>query len=139
MQPADLNLHEMPIVSLHRSVDRRQNHRRRLFDRFTHPRLTGYLHPDGEVSMLTGTLPGNATASAVRRFGLELRRWRTDRGLTQRDLAVRVRYSRETIAAVEQARRYGSQELAERCDAALEAGGALIRLWPLVEAQQLAA
>jgi transcriptional regulator with XRE-family HTH domain len=76
---------------------------------------------------------------ATRQFQRELRRWRTRKGLTQRALADRVRFSRETVAAVEAGRRYGSQELAVRCDEALGTGGLLTALWPRVAAEQIAA
>ncbi|MEV4757191.1 helix-turn-helix transcriptional regulator [Micromonospora sp. NPDC049559] len=76
---------------------------------------------------------------AARQFRRELRRWRTRNGLTQRALADRVRFSRETVAAVESGRRYGSQELAVRCDEVLGTGGLLAGLWPQVAAEQLAA
>jgi transcriptional regulator with XRE-family HTH domain len=76
---------------------------------------------------------------AARQFRWELRRWRTHNGLTQRALADRVRFSRETVAAVESGRRYGSQELAVRCDEVLGTGGLLSGLWPQVAAEQMAA
>jgi transcriptional regulator with XRE-family HTH domain len=76
---------------------------------------------------------------ATRQFRSELRRWRTRNGLTQRALAERVRFSRETVAAVESGRRYGSQELAVRCDDVLGTGGLLTALWPQVAAEQMAA
>jgi transcriptional regulator with XRE-family HTH domain len=79
----------------------------------------------------------DSTASRV--FRRELRRLRTAHGLTQRALADRVRFSRETIAAVESGRRYGSRELAVRCDEALDTGGRLASLWPDVACEQAAA
>jgi transcriptional regulator with XRE-family HTH domain len=79
------------------------------------------------------------TPDATRRFGLELKRSRRAAGLTQRELADRVRYSREMVAAVERGRRYGSRELAVRCDEVLGTGGILGRLWPMVEREQFAA
>ncbi|MFI5836256.1 helix-turn-helix transcriptional regulator [Micromonospora sp. NPDC051300] len=86
------------------------------------------------------TPASNADPSAAsRQFRAELRRWRTRRGLTQRALADRVRFSRETVAAVESGRRFGSQEFAARCDEALATGGRLCDLWPRVAAEQLAA
>ncbi|MDG4786840.1 helix-turn-helix transcriptional regulator [Micromonospora sp. WMMD1102] len=76
---------------------------------------------------------------ATREFQRELRRWRTRKGLTQRALADRVRFSRETVAAVEAGRRYGSHELAVRCDDVLGTGGRLTSLWPQVAVEQIAA
>jgi DNA-binding XRE family transcriptional regulator len=89
--------------------------------------------------MDNGFLRNGRTVDAVRRFGHELRCRRTQAGLTQRQLAERVRYSREMVAAVERGRRYGSQELAVRCDEVLGTGGVLGRLWPMVESEQVAA
>ncbi|MEW2382739.1 helix-turn-helix transcriptional regulator [Micromonospora sp. NPDC047707] len=80
-----------------------------------------------------------APCDASHRFRSELRGWRTRQGLTQRALAERVRFSRETVAAVESGRRYGSQEFAVRCDEVLGTGGRLAALWPQVAAEQLAA
>ena len=62
-----------------------------------------------------------------------------DRGLTQRALADLVRFSRETVAAVESGRRFGSHEFAVRCDDVLGTGGRLAALWPQVAAEQVAA
>lgn len=80
-----------------------------------------------------------AEVTATRLFQRELRRWRIRKGLTQRALADRVRFSRETVAAVEAGRRYGSQELAVRCDQVLGTGGRLAELWPRVAQEQMAA
>ncbi|MFG1779932.1 helix-turn-helix transcriptional regulator [Micromonospora sp. NPDC049048] len=86
------------------------------------------------------TPPSSASgAGAIHRFRSELRTWRTRQGLTQRALAERVRFSRETVAAVESGRRYGSHEFAVRCDEVLGTGGCLAALWPQVAAEQLAA
>lgn len=73
------------------------------------------------------------------RFRCELRRLRLNSGLTQRALADRVRFSREMVAAVEAGRRYGSLELAIRCDEALGGDGLLTGMWPQVGLEQLAA
>jgi transcriptional regulator with XRE-family HTH domain len=77
--------------------------------------------------------------SMAARFRCELRRLRRDSGLTQRALADRVRFSREMVAAVEAGRRYGSLELAVRCDEALGGNGLLTGLWPQVAQEQIAA
>jgi DNA-binding XRE family transcriptional regulator len=89
--------------------------------------------------MPTGTTTSGRIAGATLRFGRELRRWRAQAGLTQRELAERIRYSRETVAAVEQGRRYPSEELARRCDEVLTTDGVLGRLWPQVGSAQVAA
>ncbi|MEV1328053.1 helix-turn-helix transcriptional regulator [Micromonospora costi] len=84
--------------------------------------------------------PSNAARSgASQRFRAELRAWRTRQGLTQRALAERVRFSRETVAAVESGRRFGSHEFAVRCDEVLGTGGRLAALWPQVASEQMAA
>ncbi|MGK5741119.1 helix-turn-helix transcriptional regulator [Micromonospora sp. URMC 103] len=80
-----------------------------------------------------------AQTGASQRFRVELRAWRTRQGLTQRALAERVRFSRETVAAVESGRRFGSHEFAVRCDEVLGTGGRLGALWPQVAAEQMAA
>ena len=77
-------------------------------------------------------------ASARDRFGAELRRWRTERGLTQRELAVLTRYSQEFVSKVEKGERWATWYLATRCDAALRTDGVLAGLWPAVEQQRLA-
>ncbi|MEU4475671.1 helix-turn-helix transcriptional regulator [Micromonospora sp. NPDC023888] len=81
----------------------------------------------------------SAPAAASERFRWELRECRVRRGLTQRALADLVRFSRETVAAVESGRRFGSHEFALRCDDVLGTGGRLAALWPQVAAEQLAA
>ncbi|MFF4880736.1 MULTISPECIES: helix-turn-helix transcriptional regulator [unclassified Micromonospora] len=86
------------------------------------------------------TPPSNVAHSAAsQRFRWELRSCRVRRGLTQRALADLVRFSRETVAAVESGRRFGSHEFAVRCDDVLSTGGRLAALWPEVAAEQLAA
>ncbi|WP_422740401.1 helix-turn-helix transcriptional regulator [Micromonospora sp. WMMD729] len=83
--------------------------------------------------------PSAAHAAASQQFRWELRTCRVRRGLTQRALADLVRFSRETVAAVESGRRFGSHEFAVRCDDVLDTGGRLASLWPQVAAEQLAA
>lgn len=86
------------------------------------------------------TSPSSSAPSvASERFRWELRNCRVRRGLTQRALADLVRFSRETVAAVESGRRFGSHEFALRCDDVLGTGGRLAALWPQVAAEQLAA
>ncbi|QLQ39025.1 helix-turn-helix domain-containing protein [Micromonospora robiginosa] len=61
-------------------------------------------------------------------FAGELRRLRTEAGLTQEALAERVSYSASLVAAVEQCRRAPRAEFTERCDEVLHGGGLLIRI-----------
>lgn len=77
-------------------------------------------------------------ASPRDRFGAELRRWRTARGLTQRELATLTWHSQEFLSKVEKGQRWATWYLATRCDAALCTGGVLAALWPAVEQQRVA-
>lgn len=77
-------------------------------------------------------------ASPRDRFGAELRRWRTARGLTQRELAALTWHSQEFLSKVEKGQRWATWYLATRCDAALRTGGVLAWLWPAVERQRVA-
>lgn len=70
-------------------------------------------------------------------FGFELRRLRTAYGLSQDRLGFLVLQSGDTIGKVEKAERWPTQDLAIRCDRALNTGGTLARLWPLVERQRV--
>ncbi|GAA2854898.1 helix-turn-helix transcriptional regulator [Streptosporangium fragile] len=65
-------------------------------------------------------------------FGFELRRHRKARGWSQIRLSRAVPYSVGTISMIETAKRSPSEEFARHCDEALEAEGALMRLWPMV-------
>ncbi|MEV4108626.1 helix-turn-helix transcriptional regulator [Nonomuraea sp. NPDC049695] len=65
-------------------------------------------------------------------FGFELRRHRKARGWSQLRLSKEVSYSVGTISMIETARRSPTEEFARHCDEALEAEGALMRLWPMV-------
>jgi transcriptional regulator with XRE-family HTH domain len=75
---------------------------------------------------------------AARRFGSVLRTWRQKRGLSQRQLADQVTYSKETIAKVELGERWAGLDFAKRCDTVLDTGGELARLVPEVEAERRA-
>ncbi|GAB3067264.1 helix-turn-helix domain-containing protein [Micromonospora schwarzwaldensis] len=61
-------------------------------------------------------------------FAGELRRLRSEAGLTQEALGERVSYSASLVAAVEQCRRAPRAEFTERCDDVLDAGGLLVRI-----------
>ncbi|WP_424537134.1 helix-turn-helix domain-containing protein [Sphaerisporangium viridialbum] len=61
-----------------------------------------------------------------------MRRHRKERGWSQLRLARAVPYSVGTISMIETAKRSPSEEFARHCDEALEAEGALMRLWPMV-------
>jgi transcriptional regulator with XRE-family HTH domain len=69
-------------------------------------------------------------------FGAELRHWRDRRGFSQDRLGAIIFVSGDTISKVEKALRFPTRDLAADCDAALETGGSLTRLWALVEADR---
>jgi len=81
--------------------------------------------PDGPAAPLT----------ARHFFGSELRRLRLARELSQEQLAAQVMHSRALVTAVELGERWPPQDLATRCDEVLQTGGALNRLWPLVDSE----
>jgi tetratricopeptide (TPR) repeat protein len=66
-------------------------------------------------------------------LGALLRRLRTAHGLTQSDLGRLAGYDGSYVGAVERAAVRPSHELVERCDHALQAGGALMALWRLAD------
>jgi transcriptional regulator with XRE-family HTH domain len=101
--------------------------------------------PPGEATQTTigdadgmGQDPRPLTPYASLRhfFGAELRTWRERRGLSQTSLGRRVSYSGAEIGKIEKAERWPSEDLATRCDQALDTGGVLRRLWPLAEAER---
>lgn len=67
--------------------------------------------------------------SPAHRFGAELRRWRTGRGLSLDRLASLVHSTASTIGLMEKAQRSGNADIVARCDTVLEADGELIRLY----------
>lgn len=68
-------------------------------------------------------------------FGAELRHWRRLRGLSQNELGLRVFCSGHLIGRIEKAERRASTDLVARLDSALETGGALGRLVPMMSAR----
>jgi tetratricopeptide (TPR) repeat protein len=79
------------------------------------------------------TLDPAASLSAC--LGALLRRLRTAHGLTQSDLGRLAGYDGSYVGAVERAAVRPSHELVERCDHALQAGGALLALWRLADGE----
>ncbi|MFE6306789.1 helix-turn-helix domain-containing protein [Nocardiopsis sp. NPDC057823] len=63
-------------------------------------------------------------------FGEELRRLRTQAGLSLNELAGKVHYSKGYLSRLENGRQAPSRDIALACDHALDAGGALARLGP---------
>jgi transcriptional regulator with XRE-family HTH domain len=69
-------------------------------------------------------------------LGAELRALRTTHGLTLAGLSVRVGYSGQYISQVEHGRTAPSEAFVRACDVELGAGGALVRLLPVVILEQ---
>jgi transcriptional regulator with XRE-family HTH domain len=77
--------------------------------------------------------PLDETRSVRAWWGKELRNWRNVRGLSSKALGLMVHVSGTTIERIEKNERPCDAVLARQLDDALEAGGALVRLWRLVE------
>src|SRR4029453_585402 len=73
------------------------------------------------------------TRSLTACLGTLLRRLRTLQGLTQADLGHRTGFDGSYVGATERAAVRPSRTLIERCDHTLQAGGALVTLWPLAD------
>ncbi|GAA0368171.1 helix-turn-helix transcriptional regulator [Streptomyces olivoreticuli] len=61
-------------------------------------------------------------------FGTEVRAWRTDRGLSQRELGEKATYGQQYVAKVEAGERLASPEFAEACDRVFGTPGMFARL-----------
>ncbi|MFJ4973002.1 XRE family transcriptional regulator [Streptomyces sp. NPDC088755] len=77
--------------------------------------------------------PLDETASARAWWGKELRNWRNARRMSTREVGAKVHLSATMIERIEKCERECDRALASLLDAAVEAGGALTRLWRLVE------
>ncbi|MFF6786157.1 Scr1 family TA system antitoxin-like transcriptional regulator [Streptomyces sp. NPDC012510] len=80
------------------------------------------------VGVAGGPPPGGGepeTSDSLKTFGAVLRAFRKRAGLTQEELAERVRYSVQTVASVEQGRRFPQPEFVTRAEEVLDAFGAL--------------
>ena len=66
----------------------------------------------------------------VRVFGDVLRALREKAGLSQRELAERVYCSASLISAIENGTKPAKLDLVKRIDGALNAGDALVKVWP---------
>jgi transcriptional regulator with XRE-family HTH domain len=73
----------------------------------------------------------DGTASPLAFFGAELRRARNEVGLSQEQLGQRIGYSAALVGKVETGDRAPTQDLARRCDEALDAKGLLARVYDL--------
>lgn len=67
---------------------------------------------------------------ALSRFAEDLRARRVDAGLSQEELGDLAGYSRQAVGEVERLRQPPTRKFAEKLDEALEAGGALLGLFP---------
>jgi transcriptional regulator with XRE-family HTH domain len=70
-------------------------------------------------------------------FGAEFRRLREARGWSQDTLGDKISYSGQLVGLVENAKRTPSREFAENCYGLFDAGGLLMRMWPLVHMQNV--
>ncbi|WP_314172489.1 helix-turn-helix domain-containing protein [Streptomyces winkii] len=80
---------------------------------------------DGTGGVGTGCGGEPETSDSLKAFGAVLKAFRKRAGLTQEELAPRLRYSQPTIASVEQGRRFPTPEFVERAEEVLDAFGAL--------------
>jgi transcriptional regulator with XRE-family HTH domain len=71
-----------------------------------------------------------------RRFGAELRKLRTQAGMSQGDMAREVALSRSMLSAIERGARAPKKDHAELADRALDTGGTLSRLWLSISERQ---
>ncbi|WP_406317283.1 helix-turn-helix domain-containing protein [Streptosporangium sp. NBC_01639] len=71
--------------------------------------------------------------SPIALFGYELRRYRQEAGLSQSKLARRMGYSLGTVSMAETGRRPPTEDFARRCDEALGAEGALVRIKEMID------
>ncbi|MFI8932514.1 XRE family transcriptional regulator [Streptomyces sp. NPDC053474] len=78
----------------------------------------------------------DATLSARAWWGLELRNWRRVRRLSSKALGAKVHLSGTMIERIEKNERSCNAALAAALDEALDAGGALVRLWNLVAEEE---
>src|SRR4029453_4465151 len=103
---------------------------------WTTPQVTRCPHSSGGERGL-GQEPRNLSPHLSPRhfFGAELRHWRELHDLSQDQLGRLVHASGDTIGKIEKAQRWPPDGLAEAWDAFLVTGGALARLWPMVDVQ----
>lgn len=71
--------------------------------------------------------------SPMHLWGAELRAWRDSRGLSLTQLGSLVRYDPSHLSRFERGERWAPEGVAQACDAALQAEGALFRLWQHAE------
>ncbi|MGH2941611.1 MAG: helix-turn-helix domain-containing protein [Solirubrobacteraceae bacterium] len=76
--------------------------------------------------------PLHAGSSSAARLGIEIRRHRERRGLTQADLGAIIGFSPKHLSSVERGATSVSEQFVQACDDALGAGGKLLELLPPV-------
>ncbi|WKK21651.1 helix-turn-helix transcriptional regulator [Streptomyces olivoreticuli] len=72
------------------------------------------------------TKPFNSSGSP---YGEEVREWRTQRGMSQRELGAGMQYGQSYVAMVEKGDRIGSPDFAAHCDNVFGTPGTFTRLW----------
>ncbi|MEU2869960.1 helix-turn-helix transcriptional regulator [Streptomyces olivoreticuli] len=70
--------------------------------------------------------PFNSSGSP---YGEEVREWRTQRGMSQRELGAGMQYGQSYVAMVEKGDRIGSPDFAAHCDKVFGTPGTFTRLW----------
>lgn len=79
-------------------------------------------------------IDAEAVTDACRAAGRSLAAYRRGAGMNQEQLAARIGYGRSSVANVETGRQRAARAFWERCDAELDAGGALVRGYDELEA-----
>ncbi|GIH68780.1 helix-turn-helix domain-containing protein [Sphaerimonospora thailandensis] len=74
--------------------------------------------------------------SSRAQLGAEIRRLRTERGLSQAGLGRLIHCSADLVRRVETTERFPTQDFLVACDRALDAGGLLTALWPALSAER---
>ncbi len=99
--------------------------------------------PDGHIGPGEGDGMGQRRQqltpgrSPLHLWGGELRAWRDRRGLSLGKLGNLIRYDPSHLSRFERGERWPSESVARACDDALDAEGAILRLWHLAEEYRL--
>ncbi|MGI5122109.1 helix-turn-helix domain-containing protein [Marinactinospora thermotolerans] len=72
------------------------------------------------------------SSPVVAYFGSQLKRFRNEKDLTQDQLGAKIGYTGAMVGYVENARRIPSKKFIMACEEHLDAAGALMDLWPLI-------
>jgi transcriptional regulator with XRE-family HTH domain len=100
--------------------------------------LLGRCGRHSEAAMTMGQVPKDLVParSVSDYFGAQVRQLRADRGLSQADLSDLLFVHRDLVRKVECAERIPTPDFVEGCDSALDAGGMLVRLLPMIERER---